>query len=99
MVEKVEQHRLGPLEVIDVQHHGARCRQRFQGSPHLEEELLGDRRAAAAEPLDDSLRRLARPLQRIDQRPESNPFAVGETAACQDERVLANSVEQLGDES
>src|SRR5690348_5450831 len=99
MIEEVEQHRLGPLKVIDMQHQGALGGERLEQPPYLPEELLRDRRAAARETLDDGVRQLARRPQRVDQRPERDALAVWQAAAAQHGRLSSDRCQQLGDEA
>ncbi len=78
MVEEVEQHRLSPLEVIDMKDHGTRARQRLKQPPHLPEELLRRRRAAARQVLAHRLARRANRLEGLKHGRKRNPLPVGQ---------------------
>ena len=61
MVEQVEQHRLGPLQVVDVQDHRPLGRERFEQPPDLQEQLLRTATPPLAETLEHRLGAVRRP--------------------------------------
>jgi hypothetical protein len=113
VLHEVEQHGLGPVDVLEDDEDRPRACERLEQSPHRPEELLRRRAAAPlehAEALDDKgsvglvLHRVrnsllaAETLDELGQRPERDPVAVGEAAARGHRRVRTHLGDELRDE-
>ena len=113
MLDEVEQHRLGPVDVLQDDEERTRTGERLEQAPHRPEEFLrpcGAATAEHAEALDDEGgvglgshrvrhgRLAAEIADELRQRPERDPVSVGEAAAGHDRRVCTDLGDQLGHE-
>ena len=95
VVEQIEQHRLGPLQIVDVQDHWSLPRERFEQAADFEEQLLGNRHATAAQTLEHVTRRFGDRRECLDQWPERDPLPVVKTATAQHHRRRPHPRRQL----
>ncbi len=92
VLDKVDEHRLGPLQVVDD--HDLRPIR----SPRLEQPAKGDARLFRSR-RDDALGLDADRCQHLDERPVGDAFAVREAAAAEDVSRVADPFEEVCDES
>ena len=91
MLDEVDEDGLGPLQVVDDDDLGP------LHSPGLEQAAEGELRLGRRRP-DDGVGLDADRDQDLDERPVGDPFAVGEAAAAEDVRRVADPLEEVGDE-
>ena len=91
MLDEVDEHRLGPLEIIDHDDLGTFSRPRLEEPP--EGELRLRRRRA-----DDRLGIDPDRDQDLDERPVRDPLAVREAPSAQDVGIVADALQEVRNE-
>jgi len=91
VLDEVDEHRLGPLQVVDHDDLWALRGMGFE-QPTKRELCLGWRRA------DDRIRVAADRDEDLDERPVRDPLAVREAAAAKDIGRVPDAIEEVGDE-
>ena len=99
MIEQVEQHRLGPVQVVEHGDERPLGRDGLELPANLPEQVLRRGRPALGDPLERRRRDVTELHQHLDERPEGDPFAVVEAAAAHHRRLPLDVGEELGREA
>ena len=92
VLDEIDEHRLGPLQVVD--HDDLRA----LGRPRLEQPAEGELRLGRRG-ADDRIRLDPDRDQDLDERPVRDPLAVAKAATAKDVGRVADAIEEVGDEA